>query len=73
MDFTRKARWVKNGDLTRDTETSNFSGVVSQESIKFLLAYAALNELNICAADIKSTYLQVPTSEKNYIICCDQF
>ena len=29
MDFTRKARWVKNGHLTRDPETSNFAGVVS--------------------------------------------
>ena len=73
MDFTRKARWVKNGHLTRDPETSNFAGVVSRESIRILLTYAALNGLNAWAADIKSAYLQAPTSEKHFIICGPEF
>ena len=29
MDFTRKARWFKDGHLTRDPEQSTFAGVVS--------------------------------------------
>ena len=29
MDFTRKVRWVKNGHLTPDPETSSYAGVVS--------------------------------------------
>ena len=33
MDFTRKARWVKDGHLTPDLETSKYAGVVSRESI----------------------------------------
>ena len=73
MDFTRKARWVKNGHLTRDPTTSNFAGVVSRESIRILLTYAALNGLDAWAADIKSAYLQAPTSEKHYIICGPEF
>lgn len=73
MDFTRKARWVKNGHLTCDPETSNFDRVVSQERIKIVLTYADLNSLNVCAAYIKSAYLQVSPSEKHHIICGDVF
>jgi hypothetical protein len=29
MDFTRKARWVKDGHKTADPLTSNYAGVVS--------------------------------------------
>ena len=73
MDFTRKARWVKNGHLTRDPSTSTFAGVVSRESIRILLTYAALNNLDVWAADVKSAYLQAPTSERHYIICGPEF
>ena len=73
MDFTRKARWVKDGHLTPDPIDSNFAGVVSRESVRIALTYAALNGLDICAADIKSAYLQAPTSEKHYIICGSEF
>ena len=73
MDFTRKARWVKDGHLTPDPDTSNFAGVVSRESVRIALTYAALNDLEVCAGDIKSAYLQAPTSEKHYIICGAEF
>ena len=33
MDFTRKARWVKDGHKTPDSKTSSFAGVVSRDSI----------------------------------------
>ena len=73
MDFTRKARWVKNGHLTRNPSTSTFAGVVSRESVRILFTYAALNGLNVWAADVKSAYLQAPTSEKHYIVCGPEF
>ena len=73
MDFTRKARWVKNGHLTRNPTTSTFAGVVSRESIRILLTSAALNDLDVWATDIKSAYLQAPTSEKHFIICGPEF
>ena len=57
MDFTRKARWVKDGHLTPDPDTSNYAGVVSRESVRIALTYAALNDLEVCAGDIKSAYL----------------
>ena len=40
MDFTRKARWVKDGHRTPDPESSSYAGVVSRESILILLTHA---------------------------------
>jgi len=73
MDLTKKARWVKDGHRTPDPETSSYAGVVSRESIRILLTYAALLGLDVWAADIRNAYLQAPTSEKHYIICGEEF
>ena len=73
MDFTRKSRWIKDGHLPRDPIESNFAGVVSRESVCIAFTYATLNSLDIYAADIKSAYLQAPTSEKQFIVCGDEF
>ena len=73
MDFTRKARWVKNGHLTKDPVQSTFSGVVSRESVRIAMTYAALNEVPIMTYDIRNAYLQAPSSEKHYIICGAEF
>ena len=69
MDFTREARWVKDGHQTPHPETSSYAGVVSRESICIMLTYMALHEVDIMAADIRNTYLQASTSEKKFIIC----
>ena len=73
MDFTRKARWVKDGHRTPDPIKSNYAGVVSRESVRIAFTYAALNGLDVFAADVQNAYLQAPTSEKHYIICGDEF
>ena len=73
MDFTRKARWVKDGHKCPDPEASNYAGVVSRESVRIALTYAALMEVNVLAADIRNAYLQAPTSEKHFIICGEEF
>lgn len=74
MDFTRKARWVLDGHKTSDLkDISTYAGVVSRESVRIALTYAALNGLDVCAADIKNAYLQSPSSQKNYIICGEEF
>ena len=73
MDFTRKARWVKHGHLTRDPDNSTYAGVVSRESVRIAFTYAAMNDLPICACDIRNAYLQAPSSEKHYIICGSEF
>ena len=73
MDLRRKARWVKDGHLTPEPETSNYAGVVSRESVRIAFTYAALMGLPVMAGDIKNAYLQAPTSEKNYIVCGPEF
>jgi hypothetical protein len=74
MDYTRKARWVLNGHLTPDaTGVSTYAGVVSRESKRIALTYAALNNLDVIAADIRNAYLQAPSSRKDYIICGKEF
>ena len=52
MDFTRKARWVKDGHRTPEPLNSTFAGVLSRESIRIALTYASLNGLPVWGADI---------------------
>ena len=73
MDFTFKARWELNGHRTPDVLESTYAGVVFLESVKVALIYAALNGLQVCAVDIRNTYLQAPSSQKDYIICGPEF
>ena len=73
MDFTRKCRWVLDGHKCKDPEGSTYAGVVSRESVRIALLYAALHDLEVCAADIRNAYLQAPSSQKDYIICGAEF
>ena len=73
MDFTRKARWVKDGHKTPNSTTSSYAGVVSRESIRIGLTYAALHGLPVIGGDIQNAYLQAPSSEKHFIICGPEF
>ena len=73
MDFTRKARWVLDGHMTPDPIGSTYAGVVSRESVCIALTYAALNDLDVFAANIRNAYLQAPSSQKDYIICGPEF
>ena len=73
MDFTWKARWVLDSHKTPDPIGSMFAGVVSRESVRITFTYAALNGLDVCAADIHNAYLQAPSSQQDYIICSPEF
>ena len=73
MDFTRKARWVLDGHKTPKPTGSTYVGVVSRESVRIASTYAALNGLDVCAADIWNAYLQAPSSQKDYVICGPEF
>ena len=52
MDFSRKARWVKDGHKTPDPDWSTYAGFVSRDSVRVALTYAALNGLKITAANV---------------------
>lgn len=73
MDFTRKARWVKDGHKSPTPETSAYAGVVSRESVRVALTYAALMGLDVMCADVQNAFLQAPSSEKHYIVCGPEF
>jgi hypothetical protein len=61
MDFTRKARWVLDCHKLPTPE----GWCCSKESVRIALTYAALNGLEVCAADIRNAYLQ---AHSDYII-----
>jgi hypothetical protein len=73
MDFTRKARWVLDGHRTPNPIGSTYAGVVSRDSIRIAFTYAALNGVDVFAADIRNAYLQAPSSQKDYIFCGSEF
>ena len=73
MDFTRKARWVLDGQKTPNPIGSTYAGVVSRESIRISFTYVALNGLDVFAADVRNAYLQAPSSHKNYMTCGPEF
>jgi hypothetical protein len=65
---------VKDGNKTADPVTTNYAGVVSRDSVRIALTYAALlNDLDVFAADVQNAYLQAPSSEKHCIICGKEF
>lgn len=68
-----KARWVLDGHLTPDVTYSTYAGVVSRESVRIALLYAALNDVDVFAADIRNAYIQSPSSRKDYILCGSEF
>ena len=47
--------------------------MVSTESVRIVFTYAALNGLDVFAADIRNAYLQAPSSQKDFIICGEEF
>ena len=61
MDFTRKARWVLDGHKTPSPSGSTYADVVSRESARIAFTHAALNGLDVFAADIRNAYLQAPS------------
>jgi hypothetical protein len=65
MDFTRKARWVLDCHKLTTSEGSTYAGVVFRESVRIALTYAALNGLEVCAANIRNAYLQ---AHSDYIL-----
>ena len=64
MDFTQKVRFVANRSKAKDLTSSTYAGVVSKETIRIVLTYVALNDLELFATDIKNAYLQAPITEK---------
>ena len=73
MDFIRKARFVANGSTTEVEPERTYASVVSRDSIRIALLYAALNDLDILSGDVAAVYLNAPASEKVYFQCGTEF
>ena len=58
MDFTWRARWVKDGHRTEDLLGTNYAGVMSKDSVWISFTLVAMNGLDICAVDIQNAYIQ---------------
>jgi hypothetical protein len=63
MYFTRKARFVAGGHMTDPPVIITYSSVVSRGSVRIGFLLAALNDLELVAADIGNAYLQANTKE----------
>jgi len=63
-DLTRKACFVAGGHTTDTPDSTTYSSVVSQESVRIAFLIAALNDLQIFAADVGNAYLNAPCREK---------
>ena len=73
MDFTRKVRWVLDGHNNPDLIGSTYAGVVSRKSVLIDFTYADFNVVDVFVANMCNTYLQSPSSQKDYIICGPEF
>jgi hypothetical protein len=73
MDFTRKARFVAGGHKTDPPTSVTYSSVVSRDSVRIAFLLAALNDLEILAADKGNAYLNADTREKVYFVAGDEF
>ena len=73
LDLRRKARFVAGGHTTNPHAESTYAGVVSRESVRIAFTIAALNDLDIFAADIQNAYLTAPCGEKIMFTCGPEF
>ena len=73
LDLTRKACLVTDGHLTPDPVDSTYAGVISRQTIRIALTYAALHGLDLWAADIMNVFVQAPTTEKYWVECSPEF
>jgi len=63
-NFRRKARLVAGGHTTDKPSVPTYASVVSRETVRIALTYAALNDLEVKGADIQNAYLSAPCEEK---------
>ena len=66
-NFRRKARFVADGHKTETPASITYSTVVSRDSVRICLTIAALNDLEVLAADVENAYLTAPCKEKVWL------
>ena len=72
--FTRKARFVANGNEAADLpKWDSYATVVSRETVRIAFLYAALNDLEVLSCDIANAYLNAPCREKLWYCAGPEF
>lgn len=72
MDLSRKSRFCAGGHTT-DTPPQTYSSVVSRDSVRLAFLIAALNGLDLQAADVGNAYLHAPNREKIWFVAGPEF
>ena len=73
IDFTWKALFVAGGHVTDPPECLTYSSVVSRKTVRIAFLLAALNDLDICAADVGNAYLNTDCAERIYTMVGKEF
>jgi hypothetical protein len=73
MDFTQKARFVAGGHWTAPLASLTYSSVVARDSVRLCFLIAALNDLDLLAADIGNAYLNADTRVRVHTTCGPEF
>jgi hypothetical protein len=72
--FTRKARFVANGNETRDVASHHmYASVVTCASARIAFLYAALNDLKVLGCNVSNAYLSAPCREKIWVHAGPEF
>ena len=67
-DFCQKARYVAGGHMKNAPPTITYASVVSRETFRLALTIAALNGLQVKAADIMNKYVTAPITENIWTV-----
>jgi Reverse transcriptase (RNA-dependent DNA polymerase) len=73
FDLQKKARLVAGGNHAEPPKEDIFSGVVDLMSVRLGFMVAAMNHLQVCAADIVNAFLYGKTKEKVYVLAGSEF
>ena len=71
--LVRKARLVADGHMTEAPSATTYSSVVSRDSVRIAFLVAALNGLEVKAANIGNAYLNAPCREKVWTVAGPEF
>jgi len=72
-DLTCKVCFVARGHTTESPASTTYSSVVSRESICIAFTIAALNDLQVFAANVGNAYLNAPCREKIWTCAGKEF
>jgi len=73
FSLKRKCRLVADGSQTEVTDVPTYASVVSRESVRIAFTLAALNGLQVLAADCEGAYLNAAPREQLYTVCGPEF